>query len=50
MRNGIPISGATDLTAQVRVLKAGTKAAITYVRDGKTIKATVTLGQLTTTS
>jgi putative serine protease PepD len=44
--NGIPITGATDLTAQVRVLEAGTKASITYVRGGKVVKTTVTLGQL----
>jgi putative serine protease PepD len=44
--NGIPITGATDLTAQVRVLEAGTKASITYVRDGKVVKTTVTLGEL----
>jgi putative serine protease PepD len=47
--NGIPIAGATDLTAQVRALQAGSKASITYVRGGKTVKTTVTLGQLTTT-
>ena len=44
--NGIPITGATDLTAQVRVLEAGSKASITYVRGGKTIKTTVVLGEL----
>jgi putative serine protease PepD len=44
--NGIPITGATDLTAQVRVLEAGTKASITYVRSGKVVKTTVTLGTL----
>ena len=44
--NGIPITGATDLTAQVRVLEAGSKASITYVRGGRTIKTTVTLGEL----
>ncbi len=43
--NGIPITGATDLTAQVRVLQAGSKAPITYVRSGKVIKTSVTLGQ-----
>ena len=48
--NGVQITSATDLTAQVRVLKAGSKASITYVRDGKTVKTTVTLGELTTTS
>jgi len=44
--NGIPITGATDLQAQVRVLPAGSKAPITYVRGGKVVKSTVTLGQL----
>jgi putative serine protease PepD len=44
--NGLPITGATDLTAQVRVLAAGSKAAITYVRDGKVVKTSVTLGEL----
>jgi putative serine protease PepD len=44
--NGIPITGATDLTAQVRALEAGSKASITYVRGGKTNKATVVLGEL----
>lgn len=43
--NGIPITGATDLTAQVRVLEAGTRASITYVRDGTVVKTMVTLGQ-----
>jgi putative serine protease PepD len=44
--NGIPITGATDLTAQVRALEAGTKASITYVRGGRTVKTTVVLGEL----
>jgi putative serine protease PepD len=44
--NGIPITGATDLTAQVRVLEAGAKASITYVRGSKVVKASVMLGQL----
>jgi putative serine protease PepD len=44
--NGIPITGATDLTAQVRVLEAGAKATITYVRGGQVVKTSVTLGQL----
>jgi putative serine protease PepD len=44
--NGIPITGATDLTAQVRVLAAGSKASITYVRGDKTVKTTVVLGTL----
>lgn len=45
--NGVPISDATDLTAQVRALAAGSKATIVYERDGKTLSATVTLGTLT---
>ena len=44
--NGIPITGATDLTAQVRTLQAGAKASITYVRNGKVVKTSVTLGEL----
>jgi putative serine protease PepD len=44
--NDLPITGATDLTAQVRALAAGTKAPITYVRGSQTIKTTVTLGEL----
>jgi putative serine protease PepD len=43
--NGIPITNATDLQAQVRVLPSDAKASITYVRGGRTVKATVTLGQ-----
>jgi putative serine protease PepD len=36
----------TDLTAQVRVLAAGSKTTLTYVRNGTTNTATVTLGTL----
>ncbi|MET0724958.1 MAG: trypsin-like peptidase domain-containing protein [Leifsonia sp.] len=43
--NGVPISNATDLTAQVRYLAAGEKAELTYTRDGKSSTATVTLGE-----
>ena len=43
---GLPITGKTDLTAQVRSLAAGEKATVTYVRDGKTADVTVTLGEL----
>lgn len=46
--NDVPITDATDLTAQVRALAAGASAEITYVRDGQTKTATVTLGELTT--
>jgi putative serine protease PepD len=44
--NNVPITGATDLTAQVRALAAGAKAEVTYVRDGKSITVDVTLGEL----
>lgn len=44
--NGLPITGATDLTAQVRALAAGADADATIVRDGKTITVDVTLGAL----
>ncbi|KQX07360.1 MULTISPECIES: S1C family serine protease [unclassified Leifsonia] len=45
--NGVPISNATDLTAQVRYLAGGEKAELSFVRDGKTKTATVTLGDYT---
>ena len=44
--NGVPITDANDLTAQVRALAAGAEAELTYVRDGKTDKVSVTLGEL----
>jgi putative serine protease PepD len=44
--NGIPITGKTDLTAQVRSLAAGADAKVTYVRDGKAGETDVTLGEL----
>ncbi|WP_125131728.1 trypsin-like peptidase domain-containing protein [Microbacterium sp. 10M-3C3] len=44
--NGKPITDATDLTAQVRALAAGSEAKITYVRGGSSETATVTLGEL----
>jgi putative serine protease PepD len=43
---GVPIGGKTDLTAQVRVLPAGAKTQLTYVRNGKAYTANVTLGAL----
>lgn len=43
---GIPITGKTDLTAQVRSLAAGAKATVEYVRDGKAASIDVTLGTL----
>jgi putative serine protease PepD len=42
--NGLPITNANDLTAQVRALAASTKASITYDRGGKDTKTSVTLG------
>ncbi|CAN5218422.1 serine protease PepD [soil metagenome] len=44
--DGLPITGKTDLTAQVRSLAAGSKATLTYVRDGKAAQVDVTLGEL----
>ncbi|MFB7891517.1 S1C family serine protease [Microbacterium sp. NPDC056044] len=44
--NGVPVTDATDLTAQVRAAAAGSKAEVTYVRDGKTQTVEVTLGSL----
>ncbi|WP_374007062.1 trypsin-like peptidase domain-containing protein [Leifsonia sp. LS-T14] len=45
--NDTPITSATDLTAQVRAEAAGAKVDVTYLRDGQTKTATVTLGTLT---
>ena len=45
--NNVPITDATDLTAQVRTLAAGEDAELTYVRDGKSVTVTVTVGELT---
>lgn len=44
--NGFPITGATDLTAQVRAAAAGSEATVTYVRGGKSFEVDVTLGEL----
>lgn len=44
--NGVPISDAVDLTAQVRAAAAGSDATVTFVRDGKTQTVDVTLGAL----
>ncbi|CAL4860023.1 trypsin-like peptidase domain-containing protein [Microbacterium sp. MM2322] len=44
--DGVPIRDATDLTAQVRALAGGAKASLVYVRDGETLGADVTLGEL----
>ncbi|MFF5626029.1 trypsin-like peptidase domain-containing protein [Microbacterium sp. NPDC012755] len=44
--NGVPITNASDLTAQVRAAAAGSDAKVTYVRGGKEYEADVTLGTL----
>jgi putative serine protease PepD len=44
--NGVPITSASDLTAQVRAAAAGSTAKVTYVRDGKSYDIEVTLGEL----
>jgi putative serine protease PepD len=44
--DGLPITGKTDLTAQVRALAGGAKTSISYVRDGKSATTDVTLGTL----
>lgn len=46
--NELPITDATDLTAQVRALAAGSKADVTYIRGGQTKTTTVTLGSAPT--
>lgn len=44
--NGLPISGKTDLTAQVRSAAAGSAATVTVVRGGEAFEIDVTLGTL----
>jgi len=44
--NGKQVRSATDLTAQVRALAGGGEASLTYVRDGESHTADVTLGTL----
>ena len=44
--NGVPITGASDLTAQVRAAAADSTAKVTYVRSGKQYEIEVTLGTL----
>jgi len=46
--NGVPITNSADLTAQVRALAAGSKAELTYIRNGQQKTAEVTLGQMPT--
>ena len=44
--NGVPITSASDLTAQVRAAAAGSTATVTYVRGGRESEIEVTLGEL----
>ncbi|MCR2801224.1 trypsin-like peptidase domain-containing protein [Microbacterium sp. zg-Y818] len=44
--DGLPITDATDLTAQVRAVAGGSTVSLTYLRDGETRTADVTLGEL----
>lgn len=44
--NGVPITSANDLTAQVRAAAAGSDAKVTYIRGGKEYEIDVTLGEL----
>lgn len=44
--NGVPITNASDLTAQVRAAAANSEATVTYNRKGKEYEAEVTLGAL----
>ncbi|MGV9193369.1 S1C family serine protease [Microbacterium sp. MC2] len=44
--NELPITDATDLTAQVRAVAGGTTTTIVFVRDGETRSTEVTLGEL----
>ncbi|MDL5486334.1 S1C family serine protease [Microbacterium wangruii] len=45
--DGLPITDATDLTAQVRGVAGGSTVDLTYIRDGETRTTEVTLGELT---
>jgi putative serine protease PepD len=44
--NGVPVTDAVDLTAQVRAAAAGSDAKVTFVRDGETQTVELTLGTL----
>ncbi|WP_104475907.1 S1C family serine protease [Microterricola pindariensis] len=44
--NGVPITDANDLTAQVRTVEGGGKATLSYERNGTSYDADVTLGTL----
>ncbi|MCY7413127.1 MAG: trypsin-like peptidase domain-containing protein, partial [Salinibacterium sp.] len=43
---GVPITGKTDLTAQVRAFAAGASTTVTFVRDDRASTIDVTLGEL----
>ncbi|MCR2784495.1 MULTISPECIES: trypsin-like peptidase domain-containing protein [unclassified Microbacterium] len=45
--DGLPITDATDLTAQVRAVAGGSEVSLTVIRDGETRTVDVTLGDLT---
>lgn len=44
--NGVRVTDASDLTAQVRYAAGGSDATVKFIRDGKTETAKVTLGTL----
>jgi len=44
--NGVPVTDATDLTAQVRAAAGGSDAKLTYVRNGDSKTVSVSLGTL----
>ena len=44
--NGVPITDAVDITAQVRTMAAGSRADVEISRDGKILTKRVTLGSL----
>ncbi|UWF78160.1 S1C family serine protease [Microbacterium neungamense] len=44
--DGVPITGASDLTAQVRAAAAGSTVTLTIVREGQSQEIEVTLGEL----
>jgi len=44
--NGVRVTDANDLTAQVRSAAGGSEATVTFIRDGKTQTIKVNLGQL----
>ena len=44
--NGLPITNANDLTAQVRATAAGSHVSVTFLRNGNEQTTSVTLGEL----